>query len=440
MKRRASVIIGAAVLGASFFVSGADTRVTAALSSVSDALRPASVSFARVDMRGAPGTSAQGEVAIETPRATHVEMPTAVKGIYMSQCAAATPSFRRDLISLITSTELNAIIIDLKDYSGTVAFPSETALEGGAGCTVPDFEEFVEELHRHGIFVIGRLTVFQDPLYTKVHPEAAVRRAGDTSAVWKDHKGLSFVDVGAKQFWDYIVALAREAHALGVDEINFDYIRYPSDGNMRDVHYVHSTGDKQVELERFFAYLAERVRENQPHHMPVLSADLFGMTTTNYDDLNIGQVLERALPYFDYIAPMVYPSHYPSGFRGYANVNAHAYDIVYHSMKTAAERAGATTTKAAGLTHTPIMETVTVPASGTAATTTRQEPTGLYAKRAYKAEVMRPWLQDFNYPVPYTPEMVAAQIQATYDAGLTSWMFWDPANTYTSLRQVLKPE
>ena len=116
------------------------------------------------------------------------------------------------------------------------------------------------------------------------------------------------------------------------------------------------------------------------------------MTTTNTDDLNIGQVLEKAAPYFDYISPMVYPSHYPPNFNGWKDPNKVPYEIVYFSMSEAAKRL-------------------------TAASSTPAK--------------LRPWLQDNDYPVPYTPAMVRAQIQATYDAGLTSWMLWDVGNTYT---------
>jgi hypothetical protein len=155
-----------------------------------------------------------------------------------------------------------------------------------------------------------------------------------------------------------------------------------------------------------------------------MSADLFGMTATNFDDLSIGQVLERALPYFDYIDPMVYPSHYPKGFNGYAKVNEHSYGIVNFSMERAVARTVGTTSPVAGLTHTRIG--TTTPA--------------VYEKPAYPASKMRPWLQSFDYPVPYTPAMVAEQIKANEDAGLASYLFWDPANKYTSLKAVLKTE
>src|SRR3989344_494239 len=144
----------------------------------------------------------------------------------------------------------------------------------------------------------------------------------------KDYKGLSWLDVGAPGVWDYIVLLAKESYALGFDELNFDYIRFPSDGNMKDIYYPWSDGYEKPEvLREFFSYLHDKLKLVGA----VLSADLFGMTTTNTDDLNIGQVLEVALPYFDYIAPMVYPSHYPPTFIGLGNPAAHPYEVVRYS-------------------------------------------------------------------------------------------------------------
>lgn len=353
------------------------------------------------------------------PKAAHVATPEHVRAVYMSQCAAGTPSFRADLTSLIDSTELNAIIIDIRDYTGTIAFPTENpalAPYVSEQCGAEDMKEFIASLHEKGIYVIGRITVFQNPAYTKDHPDEAVQRK--QGGVWKDHKGLAFVDVGAKPYWDSVVALSKESYALGFDELNYDYIRFPSDGPMAEADYTWSEGKPKAQaLEEFFRYLHENVKPTGA----VMSADLFGMTATNADDLGIGQVLERAMPYFDYISPMVYPSHYPSGFHGYKDVNAHAYDIVYESMREAVRRTVATTTDIAALAYTPI------------ASTSPQ----LFAKPSYPASMMRPWLQDFDYPVEYTPAMVAAQIRAAADAGLSSYLFWDPSNKYSSLRQVV---
>lgn len=331
----------------------------------------------------------------------HLATPEPVRGIYMTACVAGTPSWREKLAKLVDDTELNAIVIDVKDYTGTIAFDAEdktlVGLRGG-GCRVRDMKEFVKNLHERGIYTIARITVFQDPLMSRERPDLAIKKASDHSAVWKDRKGLSFIDPGAKEHWDYIAKIAEESYAIGFDELNFDYIRFPSDGDMKNIYFSWSeetlVADKEFgkakQLRRFFEYLSATLRREIPEAK--LSADLFGMTTTNTDDLNIGQVLEYAAPYFDYVAPMVYPSHYPSGFNGWKDVNAHPYDIVKFSLDRAVARL-------------------------VAASTTPQK--------------LRPWLQDFNYPVDYTPEMVRGQIQAAYDAHLTSWMMWDAGNKYT---------
>src|SRR3989338_8354624 len=300
-----------------------------------------------------------GVLPEEIPVVPHLKTPKPVRAIYMTQCVVGTPSFRSELVKLIDDTELNAVIIDIKDYSGKLAFiPKATELQASISdkCRASDMETFIKMLHEKDIYVIGRITVFQDPYYTSVHPELAVKKASDGS-VWKDHKGLSFVDVSARPFWDYIVAIGKESYAVGFDELNFDYVRFPSDGNMKDIYFSHGTGALKAEaLEYFFKYLSEALRPTGA----ALSADLFGMITTNTDDLNIGQVLERALPYFDFIAPMVYPSHYPKGFNGWTNPNDHVYDVVHFSMARAVLRTIAPTTSVLGLVHTRIGTTTPV--------------------------------------------------------------------------------
>ncbi len=323
--------------------------------------------------------------------ATHIKTPESVKAIYMTACVAGTPSWREKLLKIANDTEINSIVIDIKDYSGTISFETENPLlsgNKGKGCYVRDMREFIAKLHEHGVYVIGRITVFQDPYYTAKRPDLAVHKLSD-GEVWKDYKGLTFIDVGAREYWDYIVALSKDSYAAGFDELNFDYIRFPSDGNMKDINYTWSgTTTKATVLKNFFSYIHEKLSGTGS----ALSADLFGMTTTNTDDLNIGQVLEDALMYFDYVAPMVYPSHYPPKFNGWANPNDHVYDVVKFSMARAVARANAASTS-------PLK--------------------------------LRPWLQDFDYGGNYGEAEVRAQMKATYDAGLTSWMLWDPGNKYT---------
>jgi len=342
----------------------------------------------------------------------HLETPEVVKGIYMTACVASMPSFRTKLLKLVNETELNSIIIDIKDYTGTISFAIDSPEfkdNAGSGCKTADMPEFVEMLHDNGVYVIGRITAFQDPYLAKIHPDWAVKKNSNKEVNWADHKGISYIDAGNQEMWQYLGNLSKISYDIGFDEINFDYIRFPSDGNMNDIYFpwsndilmanaTNTVSGKSIVLKSFFEYLHDNLNDKGIK----ISADLFGMTTTNSDDLNIGQVLEDALANFDYVCPMVYPSHYPVNFLGYKSVtevNAHPYEIVKYSMDFAVKRA-----VALGVSQLKL----------------------------------RPWLQDNDYPVPYTPAMVQTQIQATYDSGLTSWMLWDAANTYT--QSALKTE
>ncbi|MBI2610952.1 hypothetical protein HYW60_03380 [Candidatus Kaiserbacteria bacterium] len=374
-----------------------------------------SVSFIRL------GATSTLPLLEKEPQVMHLPTPEPQYAIYMTQCVVGTPSLRNSLVELIDTTKLNAVVIDIKDYAGKTSFPTDNpALAGSVSetCGADDMKDFIETLHGKGIYVIGRITVFQDPFYAKNHPEQSVQSRSHPGEPWKDFKGLSFVAVSSQPFWEYIVELSRESHALGFDELNYDYVRWPSDGPMSDI--VYPTKDHAGDLERFFQYLHAQL---DPSGV-VMSVDLFGMTTTNIDDLNIGQQLERAFAYFDYIAPMVYPSHYPKSFLGLGNPNNDPYRVVNYSMSEAVRRAISTTTPIGSFAYARI---------GTSTP-------ALYEKPSYSPLKLRPWLQDFDYGKDYLPEDARAQIQATYDAGLTSWFFWDPANRYTSLRQVLQSE
>jgi Uncharacterized conserved protein len=195
-------------------------------------------------------------------------------------------------------------------------------------------------------------------------------------------------------------------------------------------------------LEEFFAYLSNALRENTAYpsgvEPPVLSVDLFGMTTTATTDMNIGQQLERALPYFDYIAPMVYPSHYPNGFNGWGDPDDVPYELIHFVLESAVARAVSPESPVPFIDAEPVVRTeVLPPAAEGMASTTVQVSTGRYKKPVYEPTVIRPWIQDFDYGGDYGPVEVRAQIQAAYDVGLTSWMLWAPSNIYT--REALYP-
>ena len=425
----------------SFLIFGAGFLIAFSAATAAESIAP-KINYVRTAQQAT--TTAQ---APEKPVVTHVKTPDPVRGIYMSQCVVGTESFRNSLVKFVEDTELNAIVIDVKDFSGGIGFPTTDPMLApfvSKDCGANDMKSFVASLHEKNIYVIARITVFQDPLYAKAHPELAVQKAG--GGVWHNYGGLAFIDVNAKPFWEYIARLSKVAYEdYGFDELNYDYIRYPSDGPMKQAVYTLGTGkSKEESLEEFYRYLYEQlkpIRASSPGQEGlVMSADLFGYVTVHTDDLGIGQVLERAMPYFDYIDPMVYPSHYNSGFLGLKDVNSDPYGIVLASMKRSVARVMATTTVNYAFGETPIASGST--ASTTLSTSSSPQATSprLYEKPSYPASKMRAWLQSFDYPVEYTPAMVAAQIRANEDSGLSSYLFWDAANKYRSLRHVLAPQ
>ncbi len=322
----------------------------------------------------------------------HVKIPDAVKAIYMSSCVAATSDFRDRVINIANTTEINSIVIDIKDNTGMISYPSKKSellqVQNSGSCRINDIRGLIAMLHESNIYVIGRIAVFQDPYFVKIHPELAVRKASNMT-IWKDRNGAEWLDAGSHIVWDYAMLIARDAYSEGFDEINFDYIRYPSDGDLQDISFpVSGTSTKAEVIKGFYSYVNNEMKTSGI----TTSADVFGMTTTSSDDLNIGQLLESAVLNFDYVAPMVYPSHYPKGFNDWSNPNAHPYDLIKFVMTKGVEKTLMAST-------TPLK--------------------------------LRPWLQDFTMGSPkYGKKEVEQQIQATYDSGLTSWMLWDPSNKY----------
>lgn len=343
-----------------------------------------------------------------------VSPPQTIRGIYATSWSAGSSAKMKRLMELIDTTELNAIVIDIKDYSGYVAYrtgvPEFEASGAEKDIRIIRPNALIKELHDKNIYVIGRVSVFQDSILTKAHPEWALRHAS-SGAVWEDRKGLSWLDPTIPGVWDYNIALAKDAFSRGFDEVNFDYIRFASDGDLSAIRYPSWSGAtlKSTEIKRFFKYL----RENLPG-VPI-SADLFGLVTVNQGDLGIGQVLENAYEYFDFISPMVYPSHYASGFLGYKNPANYPYEVIRYSMEGALARL-----------------------EPKQATSTDASSTAPAPRVSYRAK-LRPWLQDFDLGADYDAGMVRKQIQAVYDVlradpasnGYNGWLLWNPSNNYT---------
>ncbi len=409
----------------------------------------------------AQGTSTPSKVKAKSysdipPQSPLANPPEIIKAVYSTSWSAGSSKKVDYFIKLIKETELNAIVIDVKDFSGAVLYDiqnPDVIKYGAKEVRIPAINSVIKRFHDEGIYVIARQTIFQDPVLAKARPDLAVQRnvvtapavienngtsthsasSGQATVItatttkrvlWLDNKGLAWIDPGAKEAWDYNIAIAKDAAARGFDEINFDYIRFPSDGvisAMRFNHYDANTTLKQTQMKRFFEYL----RENTPGIK--ISADLFGLVTVNNDDLGIGQNLASAATYFDASAPMVYPSHYAKGFIGYENPGSHPYEVVKYSMEKAVEK----------LT---IRNKVCLPSQvlpeqnlgGSTSTTTTQ----CTIKISYVNAKLRPWLQDFDLGADYDVEKVKIQIKAVDEIVKNTplyggWMIWAPSNIYT---------
>lgn len=321
---------------------------------------------------------------------SHIKTPEHVKAIYMSSWVAGTPSVRENLIKLIEDTELNAVVIDVKDNTGVLSWEGR----------IRDIDELIEELHAKNIYVIARIAAFQDPAYIERNPGSAVTNI-NTGKIWRDRKGEPWVDTGSVAMWEYLGSLGKETYARGFDELNYDYIRFPTDGDLKAMRFPISgergLTDKRTIVRDFYKYLHETF---SPLGIPI-SGDVFGIITTNANETKtLGQDMGDALLYFDYVAPMVYPSHFYAGTAGYANPAAHPGPIISYSMGGAVA----------------IIESM--------ASSTGMSTSSLAAK-------LRPWYQDFDMGATYTAEMVRAQITAGEKLNIRSWMLWDPANKYT---------
>ncbi len=404
--------------------------------------------------------------ASSTPEktATHVTVPESVKALYMSAWVASSKETRQTLLDTITASHANALVIDIKDYTGKISFvPTKQSLLD-TGCyenKIKDFDDLVAELHKKNVYVIARIATFQDPCLVSKKPEDAVKNV--SGGVWHDKKGITWLDASNKNSWPYFVDIAKEAYNRGVDEVNFDYIRFPTDGDMSAMRFSGlASSTKAFAIRDFFKYLDANLRDGlgvnyiapkpvpkpvkvavvtkkknatttknvvpvttlvtaiatttpveatpfstsslgskiynikefqAPKNRLMVSADIFGLVTEASDDMGIGQHFENVLPYVDYLSPMVYPSHYAHGYDGFPKPATEPYKVVYRAMSSAVERA-----KVMG-----------------------QNPLKL-----------RPWLQDFNLGATYTPDMVSAQMRATYETGLNSFLLWDPNNKYKS--------
>ena len=323
-------------------------------------------------------------------------LPEEIRGIYLTRWSAGSTTKLNQLLFLAKEAGVNAVVIDVKDSLGFLTYDTNVPLaeEIGAGQgNIKDMKGYLALLHNAGLYTIARITVFQDPLLAKARPDLAIKRASKEDEIWTDRKGLAWVDPASYDVWKYNVAIAKDAIAQGFDEINFDYIRFPSDGDIFDTTYPFWNEETPIEeiIASFFAYLREELKG------AVISVDLFGLVTVNtWSDMGIGQILEDAFLYFNFISPMVYPSHFAEGFLGFEHPDEYPYEVVRFSMAQAKER----------------------------------------LQKSNSTAKLRPWLQYFDLKgsnISYTSAVVKEQILATKEAlgeKYTGYLLWNSANNY----------
>lgn len=369
--------------------------------------------------RAIPATSV--ESAPPAPEVAHKTTPGEVRGLYMTSYTAASPKLRNGIFEYAKRNDLNSVVIDIKDSGGALAFkPVRASLKSYAPArpTIPDLDAVLKEARDYGLYRIARLFVFQDPLYANTHPDQAVLNS-NTGKVWTDFKGVSWVDPAAKGDWQYNAEVAREAYDRGFDEIQLDYIRFPSDGKLTSISYAKWDGNtpKAQIIGNFYGFMhKELVEKGIP-----LSLDLFGYVTWYRDfDLGIGQLMATGMPNANAISAMVYPSHYGAGALGFSNPAEHPYEIVKASM----DKAG-----------TFYADIKTACAAGAAEYVVSASGSPKIAVPCGKSLAgQRPWLQAFDLGAVYTKEMINAQIKAARDGGATGWLLWNARNVYRDIK------
>jgi len=312
-----------------------------------------------------------------------------VKGLYLTAYSASSPEKLKSIIDLIDRTELNAVVIDIKDYTGKILYDSHLGLVNELGTDenrLGDVRAIVNTLHEHDIYVIGRQTVFQDPILAEKKSAWAIQ---DTAGgVWRDQKGLSWVDPTQEAVWRYNVAIAKEAIRFGFDEINFDYVRFPTDGDMRRVVYTTGNRERVAVMRDFYHFLSTELAFEPAW----ISLDFFGFVMERHDGMSIGQRLEDAVDETDYISPMMYPSHYPNGHLGFDNPAEHPGAVIENGMQK-------------GLPWF--------------ASSTRAQ--------------VRPWIQAFNIGAVYDDgPKIREQIDMVEKYTDAGWLLWNASNRYSS--------
>jgi len=332
--------------------------------------------------------------SIERAKIVRLPTPEIVRGLYVNRWAALGRKMGQ-LIDLAKTTEVNALVIDVKDDRGFVLYKSRVPLAVQIGADTNSamshrkLRAILDTMVAHGIYPIARIVVAKDPLLARAKLDWAIKRR-DNMQPWLDKNGNPWLDPHQREVWQYAVDLAKEAYDLGFSEIQLDYVRFPDEKRLVS-EAVYPLANGRVRAQVIRDQLAFVRGALKPIAAPV-TIDVFGLTATDTTDMGIGQKWEMFVDQADVVLPMVYPSHFAPGTYKLGNPNARPYATIDHAMKDVKKRSA------------------NIP----------------------NAAKIIPWYQDFTLGPPrYGAEQVRAQIKAGYDNGFQSWILWNPGSRYT---------
>lgn len=296
------------------------------------------------------------------------------------------------LLDLIDRTEVNAMVIDVKETAGNLYWATDLPAAKAAGSVMEhplfQLDELLPKLKERGIYLIARMVVMKDNTIGKARPDLAVMNAS-TGEPWRDNRGGIWLDPYNAGVAEYIAALAGDLADKGFDEVQLDYVRFFSDGDYStaDTNLPNTQSFRLPAIRRLFRVVSGALATKRAF----FSADVFPISFIATDDQGIGQRPEVIMPYVDYFSPMVYPSHYGPYTFGFANPNDHPYEVIDETLK--------------------IMN---------------QERAGLRM-------VIRPWIQDFGFGPfpPYSADQVLQEMKAASDNGAQGWMIWNAQAYFT---------
>jgi hypothetical protein len=345
--------------------------------------------------RSTSSTSRAADSAVPAA-VVRVPIPDTLRGLYVNRWAALGRKLNT-LIAVAKRTEINALVIDVKDDRGFVLYRSSVPLAREIGADTADghwmsrskLRAILDTMVAHDIYPIARIVVTKDPLLAQKKLDLTIKRKSDLKP-WLDKNGKPWLDPHQRVVWQYAADLAREAYEVGFSEVQFDYVRFPDEKRLiSETVYPLANGRTRAQVIR--EQLGFVRTALKPHGMRV-TADVFGLTATDTTDMGIGQRWEMFIDQVDVVLPMIYPSHFARGTYKLRNPNARPYETIDHALKDA------------------IARTDSIP----------------------NAAIIIPWYQDFTMGAPrYGAAQIRAQMKAGYDNGFQSWILWNPSSNYT---------